>query len=127
MGLAYLPLVAVMDSKTGPVINLYNAGTATASTPASHPLGLAIATDYPRSGAIVVTVTLEAPERFSIKLRIPSWSAATRLTVNGNAFQAAPGTYANIDRTWTSGDTIALTLDIRCRCIDAPRGQQPGG
>ena len=127
MGLAYLPLVAVMDSKTGPVINLYNAGTATASTPASHPVGLAIATDYPKSGAIVVTVTLKAPERFSIKLRIPSWSAATKLTVNGDAFHAAPRTYANIDRTWTSGDTIALTLDLRCRCIDAPHGSNRAG
>jgi len=127
MGLAYLPFVAVMDSRTGPVINLYNACTATASTPSSHPVRLEIATDYPRSGRIVVTVTPQAPEQFSIRLRIPSWSKSTELKVGANEIHAAPGTYADIPRLWSSGDRIELTLDMRCRLLDSPRGSNRAG
>jgi len=127
MGLAYLPFVAVMNSRTGPVVNLYNAGTATASSPASRPVRLEIATDYPESGAVVVTVTPQSPEKFSIRLRIPSWSASTVLKVAGDAVRAVPGNYAEINRTWSAGDKIELTLDMRCRLIDSPRGSNRAG
>lgn len=127
MGLAYLPFVAVMNSKTGPVINLYNAATATASTPASHPVRLEITTDYPRSGVIAVTVTPPSPEKFSIRLRIPAWSASTALSVGGDSIRVVPGTYADIDRTWSPGDRIELTLDMRCRLLDSPRGSNRAG
>jgi DUF1680 family protein len=127
MGLAYLPLIAVMDSKTGPVINLYNACSATAATPASRPVRLEIATDYPKSGSIVLTVTPQTPEEFSIRLRIPAWSALTVLKVNGTKIETVPGTYAEIRRSWSAGDTIALTLDMRCRLIASPRGSNRAG
>lgn len=122
MGLAYLPCVAVMDSKAGPVINLYNACTATASTPASHPVRLEVATDYPKSGLIVVTVAPQSPEEFSIRLRIPAWSTSTELRVNGKGVKAVPGTYARIDRTWSAGDRIEVRLDMRCRLVESPHG-----
>jgi len=122
MGLAYLPYVAVMNSKAGPVVNLYNACTATALTPTARPVRLEIATDYPLSGSIVVTVTPELPEKFFVRLRIPSWSASTVLKVQGEARNVVPGTYADIHRTWSAGDRIELTLDMRCRLLDSPRG-----
>jgi uncharacterized protein len=127
MGLAYLPFVAVMDSKTGPVVNLYNACTATASTPAGRPVRLEIATDYPKSGVIVVTVAPQSPEAFSIRLRIPAWSAATSLKVGGKAVHVTAGGYAEIKRTWSAGDRIELTLDMRCRLIESPHGSDRGG
>jgi uncharacterized protein len=122
MGLAYLPYVAVMNSKTGPVINLYNACTATALTPSSRPVKLEMATDYPKSGAIVVKVTPQKAEKFSLRLRIPAWSAATELKVNGKPLKVTPGTYAEIHRKWSAGDQLELTLDLRCRLLDSPHG-----
>ncbi|MBN1512036.1 MAG: glycoside hydrolase family 127 protein [Phycisphaerae bacterium] len=127
MGLAYLPFVAVMNSRTGPVINLYNACTATVSTPAGRTARLEIATDYPRSGKITVIVKPEAPEKFSIRLRIPAWSASTELKVGGDEVRVMPGTYADIERTWSAGDRIELTLDMRCRLLDSPRGSNRAG
>jgi len=127
MGLAYLPFVAVLNSKTGPVINLYNAATATAATPTGQPVQLEIKTDYPLTGAIAVTVTIPKPERFSIELRIPAWSGSTTLSVNGSAVKATPGTYVSLDRTWSTGDAIDLNLDMRCRLIDAPHGSNRDG
>jgi DUF1680 family protein len=127
MGLAYLPYVAVMDSKAGPVINLYNAASVTTTTPAGHPLHLEIKTDYPLTGKITVTVSLARSERFALGLRIPSWSVTNSLDVNGKAFPTTPGTYATLKRKWSTGDTINLTLDMRCRLINAPHGSNRAG
>ena len=51
MGLAYLPYVAVMNSGTGPVINLYNAvhGHGLDARRASR-CGCTLQTDYPKTG-----------------------------------------------------------------------------
>ena len=122
MGLAYLPYIAVMNSASGPVINLYNAGSATALTAGKKDVRLDTETNYPLSGDIVVKVTPTVSEKFIIRLRIPEWSKITFLKVNGEAFSAIAGTYAEINREWASGDKIVLSLDMRCRIIDSPHG-----
>ena len=50
-------------------------------------------------------------------MRIPAWSQATQVQVNGQAFTAkiVPGGYLAIKRTWAPGDRIALNLDMRVR------------
>lgn len=127
MGLAYLPYVAVMNSSTGPVINLYNAGTAKVLTAKKYPVQLEITTDYPISGTVVVYVRPKKPEKFSVRLRIPAWSKSTVLKVNGDPISVVPGTYAEINRKWAPGDRIELTLDMRCRIVEAPHGSNRAG
>jgi DUF1680 family protein len=127
MGLAYLPFVAVMASKSGPVINLYNAGTASATTPGGQTVRLTLKTDYPVSGVIAVTLSLEKPERFVLKMRIPAWSISTDLKVNGKPVKVVPGKYAELTRKWSKSDRVLLTLNMRCRVIDAPHGSDRAG
>jgi DUF1680 family protein len=127
MGLAYLPFVAIMNSKEGPVINLYNAASATAQAPGGKDVKLEIKSDFPLSGKVIVLVTPQRSEKFSIRLRIPSWSKDTRLTINGDPVETSPGTYADINRKWTGGDQIELWLDMRCRVLDAPKGSNRKG
>ncbi|NLX22051.1 MAG: hypothetical protein GXY55_10355 [Phycisphaerae bacterium] len=127
MGLAYLPLVAVMNSRTGPVVNLYEPCIAASLTPAGRPVRLEVATDYPRSGKVMIHVKPEIPERFSIRVRIPAWSASTTLKVNGETFPVVAGTYADLARAWTAGDEIELMVDMRCRLLDSPRGSNRAG
>jgi DUF1680 family protein len=127
MGLAYLPFVAIMNSQEGPVINLYNAASASAITPGNHPVKLEMATDYPVSGLIKVKVEPQRKEKFTVRLRIPLWSKSTSLKVNDVSVTAIPGTYAEIYRVWSTGDEIELLLDMRCRVIDAPRGSNRAG
>jgi DUF1680 family protein len=127
MGLACLPSIAVMAAKTGPVINLYNAGTATTTTPGGQTVRLSLKTDYPVSGVIAVNVSLDNTERFILKMRIPAWSASTKLKVNGKPVRVVPGTYAELDRKWSPGDSISLSLDMRCRVINAPHGSDRAG
>ncbi len=127
MGLAYIPYVAVMSSRGGPVINLYNAGTITTKIKNGNKVRLDIVTDYPRTGNIRITVTPEKTEEFAVKLRIPSWSKAVTLNVNGKKLKVIPGTYKEIKRKWSSGDQIQMKLDMRCRLIQAPSGSNPAG
>jgi len=127
MGLSYLPFVAIMESKEGPVINLYNPAVADIVTPKDRPLKLEIETDYPVSGSVLVKIEPAKKEEFTVRMRIPAWSIATSLVVNGISVQATAGTYAKISRVWSPGDKIKLELDMRCRVIEAPRGSNRSG
>lgn len=127
MGLAYLPYVAVMNSASGPVINLYNSGSATALTANKKNVRLDFVTEYPLTGEVVVGVTPEISEKFTIRLRIPGWSKMTVLSVNDEIVPVVPGTYAEIKRKWGAGDKIKLSLDMRCRLLDSPRGSNRAG
>jgi hypothetical protein len=75
----------------------------------------------------MVKVEPQRKEKFTVRLRIPLWSKSTSLKVNGVSVPATPGTYAKINRVWTSGDRIELILDMRCQVIDAPRGSNRSG
>ena len=127
MGLAYLPYVAVMDSREGPVLNLYNPLETTLTTPGGNALKLAVETDFPLSGKVNIRLDPAKDEAFVLRLRIPAWSERTMLKINGESVEVSPGSYAELDRRWQSGDLVELQLDIRCRVLDAPRGSNRAG
>jgi uncharacterized protein len=87
---------------------------------------LTIETNYPLDGAIRIKVAPVAPSRFAIKLRIPAWSQATTLMVNGESIRAQPASYVRIVRRWSAGDIIELTVDMRCRVMQAKQGVSAG-
>ena len=126
IGLAYIPYVAVMTSEEGPIVNLYNAGEVNMNT-RTQPLQLTIDTDFPLTGHVVINVNPEKAENFTIKLRIPSWSQNTALSVNGEKVEATPGTYAELNRKWNPGDRIEIDFDMTCRVINAPLGSNRAG
>ena len=126
MGLAYIPYVAVMTSEEGPIVNLYNAGEVNMNT-RTQPLQLTIDTDFPLTGHVVINVNPEKAENFTMKLRIPSWSQNTALSVNGEKVEATPGTYAELNRKWNPGDRIEIDFDMTCRVINAPLGNNRAG
>ena len=128
MGLAYIPYVAVMQAPEGPVINLYNAATATAQTPKGREIRFRIHSDFPHDGKIVIELTDFKSERLTFRLYMPTWSQATRVSINGqDAGPSTPGTYLALERKWKSGDRIELLLDLKARIHQAPRGSNPAG
>lgn len=126
MGLAYIPYVAVMTSEEGPIVNLYNAGEVNMNT-RTQPLQLTIDTDFPLTGHVAINVNPQKAENFTMKLRIPSWSKNTALSVNGEKVEATSGTYAELDRKWNPGDLIEIDFDMTCRVINAPLGSNRAG
>lgn len=104
----------LMRDATGLVLNWY--GPSTFETEVNKtPVKLTQMTDYPRDGRIDLAVSPESPVAFTLKLRIPHWSAKTTVTINGEPVTAEPGTYLSLDREWKSGDRVAIELDMSPR------------
>ena len=129
MGLAYIPYVAVMQAKEGPVVNLYNGLVAEAKTATGKAVKLEMATDYPRDGAVKVTVTPAEAETFSLRFRQPSCSVATTVKVNGEVVpvKTASAQYFELRRRWQAGDTVELAFTFRTRLLKGPRGVNRAG
>lgn len=125
-GLAYLPWVAVMRDEEGLIVNLFEAGTMRIALPGGATVQIEIETEFPRDGTVRILVSLAKPQAFAIKLRIPQWSEKTLLKVEGETVDAEPGRFARLDRTWAPGDIVELTLDMRCRVVQARGGITPG-
>lgn len=122
-GLFVLPRTGVMLAAEGPVVNLYERGDATVSLPNGARVTLVQETTYPVEDTVRIEVRVVRPARFTLALRIPGWSEANQLTVNGTAAEApAPGSYARLERTWAPGDKVMLKLDLRARAVPAPDG-----
>lgn len=92
-------------------------------------VSVAIETDYPDGGEIVLTVTetLDAP--WTLGVRVPAWATeGATLTSGDNTESVAPG-LAKVTDTFAVGDTVVLSLPMRTRMVrpdarmDALRGQ----
>ena len=90
-------------------------------------LDLEVTTDYPWSGAVYLRVLAAPAAERGIALRIPAWSAHTRVSVNGESHHPGPG-YRQLRRRWQAGDGITLHMDLTPRWthpdrrVDAVRG-----
>ena len=110
---------AMMRDEDGLVLNWYGPSEITAPLDGGVTLTLRQTTDYPRGGRVELRVAPSSPASFCLKLRIPRWSAATRVAVNGTPVAGAdirPGTYLTLSRTWRDGDTVAIDLDLAVHC-----------
>jgi len=96
-------------------------------------VGVAQKTAYPNDGQISVELHPAKPTKFSLRLRIPTWTqgrfvpgqlyryadsitAPITLSVNGKAVDAVPEKgFVVIDREWRAGDRVALHLPMPVR------------
>lgn len=72
-------------------------------------------TSYPHTPQTTIEVATSAATEFPVYLRIPAWAGPkTTVAVNGKRVLAAPapGAFAQIDRTWKSGDRIEIEFDM---------------
>jgi len=80
-------------------------------------LSLKMTTGFPFHPDVRLEFSAARPARAKIRVRAPSW-AAREMAVQVNGRHAAtgrPGSYVAIDRTWSSGDTIAFKLPAGLR------------
>lgn len=72
-------------------------------------------TSYPTGDTTTLTVTGSAAGTWAMRIRIPGWTTAATVSVNGVAQNIAttPGTYATLTRAWASGDTVTVRLPMR--------------
>lgn len=93
-------------------LNWYGPGSMSAKV-GDVPVVLKQTTDYPRGGRVEVTVEPAKPTDFTLRLRIPHWSAKTTVAVNGEPVPGvAAATYLNVRRAWKAGDTVTINFDM---------------
>jgi uncharacterized protein len=75
-------------------------------------------TDYPSKEDIVIQVNPQKIERFSINLRLPAWCNQPVLKVNDEVIpKVKSGQFEVLDRIWSKGDQITLTLPMEPRWL----------
>ena len=111
-GTALPPLIALTQGAHGVAFNTYMTGCVRLTTPAGKPLTVVCRTSYPAAMDALLTVSPETPERFTVRIRVPSFVKNPLIRVNGEPTEAAIiDNYAAITREWR-GDTVALTGEI---------------
>lgn len=115
-GLFTLPLTTAMNNQEGITVNFFNPGSYKLKTPLKQTGEIIQETNYPVDGAITMVVNVRRQETFNLNIRIPEWSKQTTLMVNGKPIgNVQNGGFAEVKRTWRSGDKITLILDMRGR------------
>ncbi|MBQ7336420.1 MAG: glycoside hydrolase family 127 protein [Clostridia bacterium] len=115
-GNGLIPKMQLLSSEKGFVFNLFINGTAESTTPLGQHVVFELKTDYPVNGKIEITLRMEHPETFEIKLRNPAWSKTTLIAANGKSVQAVAN-YTALTQCWRSGDCISIDLDMRTEAI----------
>ena len=72
-------------------------------------------TRFPEEDGTHLTVTTKNPVRFGLKVRYPGWArSGIVVTINGKptSIDAARGSYATIEREWSSGDRVDVRLPM---------------
>jgi DUF1680 family protein len=115
---------AVMLDDKGPLVNYYGPGEVRLTLPGGAALTLTQETEYPKEGAVRLQLGLRKPAPFDLRLRIPGWSKATQVKVNGKPVVGVePGAHLSLKREWKSGDTVDLAFDMSPRCWPGELGR----
>jgi uncharacterized protein len=77
-------------------------------------IGLRQDTRFPDEPRTSFTITKAPASAWTLRLRIPSWTSAAAVKVNGRLLEATPGagSYLSIARAWKKGDRIDLELPM---------------
>lgn len=124
---AMLPGMLYAQEKNGLVVNQYALSRARAHLEAGD-IAVRVETNYPEGGVILIRIEAAPQEKCALKLRLPSWCEAPRLTLNSSPVEELrPGTYKTIERRWKAGDYLVLKLPMRVRWIEHThwRGEGP--
>jgi len=111
-------------------VNHFVASEGTIDDVAGTTLGIKQETGYPWKGDVKISLSPKKPANFTLKIRIPDRTESKLYTakpevdglfslkLNGKAV-APPlkNGYATINRTWTAGDTVELTLPMEVQRI----------
>jgi hypothetical protein len=118
-GVALIPTFAWTTDGQGVVVNLYNAGNANLVLRDQTRVSLSSDTLFPGTDRVRIQVDPSTAASFSVKLRVPAWCSAAKVSVNGRkvATESKADGYLQIQRAWKKGDRIDLTLPMEPRVV----------
>jgi DUF1680 family protein len=101
-------------SDGGLCASLYVASEVSAKVADGKAVSIEETTDYPFADTVALKISAGAPARFPLYLRVPSWSGAPELRVNGSDVRAGVrgDQYLVVEREWKDGDSVTLRLPM---------------
>jgi DUF1680 family protein len=71
-------------------------------------------TKFPAEAGTTLTVSAAKSGTMAMRLRIPAWTRAASVKINGGAIDVTPtpGSYLTLNRVWKAGDKIEMTLPM---------------
>jgi DUF1680 family protein len=71
-------------------------------------------TRFPDEGRTRLTLRLNRPERFALRVRHPAWAKTVTATVNGEAPKrdSRPASFVSVEREWHDGDAVDVLLPM---------------
>jgi DUF1680 family protein len=120
-----LPSMIYYRSEGGLAVNLYTASSAKATLDGNVELAVRQETDYPSSGRVVLHVEPSRPAQFPLRLRIPRWCAAAKVTVSGKTVDqpVKRGQFLTIRREWKAGDRVEIDMPMPWRLVQGRKAQ----
>ncbi len=115
--LAFLRALFQTDGEAA-IFNLYASSSESVFLPKlNEKVSFDIYTIYPAEGSVRIVNHTVKQMPFTVKLRIPAWSAKTSIKVNGKPVEGAvkAGSYYALARTWTIGDVVEINFDMTTR------------
>ncbi|KPK42990.1 MAG: hypothetical protein AMJ65_06965 [Phycisphaerae bacterium SG8_4] len=102
-------------------VNFYGGSKLSTTLADGSNIALTQTTDYPWNGKIEIKIDAAESKTVGIHLRIPGWTENPVVTVNGKRQTAGieSGSYLQIQRNWSEGDTVALDLPMPVRLMQA--------
>jgi uncharacterized protein len=117
---ASLPGYFYGTSKEGLYVHLYDNAQLDWHLQDGTGLKVVQKTNYPWDGTVDIVVSPAKTTEFTLYLRIPGWSDATQVKVNGeSAAGATPARYLALRRRWSAGDSINLKFNMAAQVIEA--------
>lgn len=102
-------------------VNLYGGNRLDTKLSNGETVKLVQETEYPWNGRIRIKVVDCGNKDFTLKLRIPGWTANPSVRLNDLPADDSPrpGTYFEIHRSWHPGDFVDLELPMPARLMEA--------
>ncbi len=122
-GIAAIPELAFTKKvETGFNINLYTPGQFTSKIKANGgkkavAVKCSLKTVFPASGQIDIKISPETTTAFRVALIVPLWCNDFIAEVNGKLLKGTPGTYLNIDKTWSKNSIIKVSFKPKQKVI----------
>ena len=110
----------VRGTEDGISLNLFASGNYRfAATAKRGPVDLEIITLYPQMDFVEIVNRTRETGRFTLRVRLPGWSARTTVTVDDVEIAAASDEkgYLSLDRRWEPGSVVRVTFDMSGRAL----------
>lgn len=115
---ALIPQMAFTTKEKQCMLNLYLPMDVTVTTGKRNHIRFNVATNYPISGKINVTVCPERKEQFTLAFRMPSYVNEAKAWINGKEIEVLHnGGYLYINKEWTKNDVVTLDLSIATKVV----------